>query len=124
MAIGTPYYMSPEQARAQDLDGRSDIYSLGVVAFQCLTGHVPFEGDDSFAVGIQHISQELPTPNLATEAQRDLFTIVKKMLAKDPQDRFQDTQELIKALKGGPSTAATQAIAASHPSVLPRAAPR
>ena len=119
MAIGTPYYMSPEQARAQKLDGRSDIYSLGVVAFQSLTGHVPFEGDDSFAVGIKHISQELPKPDLATEAQRDLFTIIEKMLAKAPEDRFQNTDELIKALKGGPTTAATQAMAASDPSFAP-----
>jgi serine/threonine protein kinase len=119
MAIGTPYYMSPEQARAQDLDGRSDIYSLGVVAFQCLTGHVPFEGDDSFAVGIQHISQELPTPNLTTDDQRDLFTVVKKMLAKAPEDRFQTTAELIRALSGGPTTAATQAMAASNPAGEP-----
>ncbi len=119
MAIGTPYYMSPEQARAQDLDGRSDIYSLGVVAFQCLTGHVPFEGDDSFAVGIKHISQELPKPNLKTAAQKELFTIVEKMLAKAPEDRFQTTDQLIEALTGSPTTAATQAMAASDPSFPP-----
>src|SRR5436190_3616690 len=55
MSIGTPHYMSPEQARAQPLDGRSDIYSLGVVAYQCLTGSVPFDGEDSFSIGYKHL---------------------------------------------------------------------
>ncbi|HSD30712.1 MAG TPA: serine/threonine-protein kinase, partial [Gemmatimonadales bacterium] len=60
MSIGTPHYMSPEQARAQPLDGRSDIYSLGVVAYQCLTGLVPYDGEDSFSIGYKHIMEELP----------------------------------------------------------------
>src|SRR6185503_900200 len=64
MSIGTPHYMSPEQAKAQGLDGRSDIYSLGVVAYQCLTGKVPFDGEDSFSIGYKHIMEELPMPPL------------------------------------------------------------
>src|SRR5947209_16773338 len=66
MSIGTPHYMSPEQARAQQLDGRSDIYSLGVVAFESLTGSVPFDGEDSFSIGYKHIMEEVPTPPLET----------------------------------------------------------
>ena len=89
MSIGTPHYMSPEQARAQNLDGRSDIYSLGVVGYQCLTGHVPFDGEDSFSIGYKHIMEELPTPPLDTADQRGLFTVVQKMMAKKPDDRFQ-----------------------------------
>src|SRR5215213_7739514 len=54
MSIGTPHYMSPEQARAQAIDGRSDIYSLGVVAYQCLSGTVPYDGEDSFSIGYKH----------------------------------------------------------------------
>src|SRR5437667_11183917 len=72
MSIGTPHYMSPEQARAQTLDGRSDLYSLGVVAFQCLVGHVPFDGEDSFSIGYKHIMEEIQTPPIETYAQRHL----------------------------------------------------
>jgi serine/threonine protein kinase len=100
MSIGTPHYMSPEQARAQNLDGRSDVYSLGVVAYQCLTGHVPFDGEDSFSIGYKHIMEELPTPALETADQRELFSVIQKMMAKKPDDRFQTAEEMIAALEG------------------------
>jgi serine/threonine protein kinase len=101
MSIGTPHYMSPEQARAQNLDGRSDIYSLGVVGYQCLTGHVPFDGEDSFSIGYKHIMEELPVPALEQADQRDLFSVVQKMLAKKAEDRFQAAEEMIAALEAG-----------------------
>ncbi len=100
MSIGTPHYMSPEQARAQNLDGRSDLYSLGVVAYQCLTGHVPFDGEDSFSIGYKHIMEELPTPSLDQADQREMFAIVQKMMAKKPDDRYQSAEEMIRALEG------------------------
>jgi len=102
MSIGTPHYMSPEQARAQAIDGRSDIYSLGVVAYQSLTGQVPFDGEDSFAIGYKHIMEPLPVPTLGSAEERRLFEVVKRMLMKDPRDRFQDSDELIYALEGHP----------------------
>ena len=102
MSIGTPHYMSPEQARAQAIDGRSDIYSLGVVAYQSLTGQVPFDGEDSFAIGYKHIMEPLPVPTLGSAEERRLFEVVKRMLMKDPRDRFQDSDELIYALEGNP----------------------
>src|SRR5437660_8486848 len=95
MSIGTPHYMSPEQARAQALDGRSDLYSLGVVAYQCLTGAVPFDGEDSFSIGYKHIMEELPTPPLDSPEKRELFQIVRKMMAKSPDDRFQSADEMV-----------------------------
>ncbi|HEV2750652.1 MAG TPA: protein kinase [Gemmatimonadales bacterium] len=101
MSIGTPHYMSPEQARAQPLDGRSDIYSLGVVAYQCLTGRVPFDGEDSFSIGYKHIMEEIPTPPLETYDQRTLFEVIKKMMAKSPDDRFQNAEDLVQSLEAG-----------------------
>ena len=100
MAIGTPYYMSPEQARAQGVDGRSDLYSLGVVAYQCLVGSVPFDGEDSFSIGYKHIMEELPTPELETAEQRAMLDIIRRMMAKEPDQRFQDADELIAVLGG------------------------
>jgi TonB family protein len=118
MSIGTPHYMSPEQARAQALDGRSDIYSLGVVAYQCLTGAVPFDGEDSFSIGYKHIMEDLPTPPLDSPEKRELFQIVRKMMAKSADDRFQTADDMVTAVEGGAfaplqqsiSTAATRAM--------------
>jgi len=131
MSIGTPHYMSPEQAKAQPLDGRSDIYSLGVVAYQCLTGAVPFDGEDSFSIGYKHIMEEIPTPPIDTHDKRTLFEIIKKMMAKVPDQRFQNAEELVAVLEGGRSvsftTDATQALpsmarlSAAPTTPLPRA---
>ncbi|MSR05932.1 MAG: PEGA domain-containing protein [Gemmatimonadetes bacterium] len=100
MSIGTPHYMSPEQARAQALDGRSDIYSLGVVAYQCLTGSVPFDGEDSFSIGYKHIMEDLPTPQLRSAEQRDMYEVVRRMMAKSPDERFQNAEQLAQVLEG------------------------
>ncbi len=106
MSIGTPHYMSPEQARAQAIDGRSDIYSLGVVAYQALTGTVPYDGDDSFSIGYKHITEPVPTPQLITADERRLFEVIKRMLMKDPNDRFQSCEELVASIQGQPIAAA------------------
>jgi len=117
MSIGTPHYMSPEQARAQNLDGRSDLYSLGVVAYQCLTGHVPFDGEDSFSIGYKHIMEELPVPPLENADQREFFTVVQKMMAKKAEDRFQTAEDVVHALEslGGPSARVSMTDMATMP---------
>ncbi len=112
MSIGTPHYMSPEQARAQAIDGRSDIYSLGVVAYQCLAGAVPYDGEDSFSIGYKHITEPIPTPALVTTDERRIFEVIKQMLMKDPADRFQSCEELVASIQGHP-TAAPGAMRAS-----------
>ncbi len=117
MSIGTPHYMSPEQARAQQIDGRSDLYSLGVVAYQCLAGVVPYDGDDSFSIGYKHITEAIPTPALISADERRVYDVIRRMLMKDPADRYQSCEELIAALRGQP-TAASGSI--RRPTATPR----
>lgn len=92
---GTPYYMSPEQFQAKPLDGRSDIYSLGIVFYEMLTGTVPFKGKEAVHVALKHISGEVPElPNELSQFR----TFLLKMLAKKPQARFQTAAELANAI--------------------------
>lgn len=94
-AIGTPHYMSPEQARGHAVDTRSDIYSLGVILFFLLSGYVPFTSDSAVSIGIMHVSE--PIPLLANHI--GVFQpIIDKVLAKNPQDRYQNGREFITAL--------------------------
>lgn len=94
-AIGTPHYMSPEQAKGLSVDSRSDIYSLGVVLFLMLTGYVPFDAESAVSVGVKHVSEEIPQlPNHIGVFQ----SVIDKVLAKNPQHRFQTGGELIAAL--------------------------
>ena len=123
MSIGTPHYMSPEQARAQAIDGRSDIYSLGVVAYQCLTGQVPFDGEDSFAIGYKHITEPLPPLTLTGADDRQLFETIRRMMMKDPGDRPQDCAELIASLQRQPTAAPGSLISAAAAPAAPLVSP-
>ncbi len=93
--IGTPHYMSPEQARGLPLDGRADLYSLGVVLYQLVRGEVPYQADDSVAVGIMHITAPLPRLPESLAVLQPLFD---RLLAKDPAQRFESGQALAEAL--------------------------
>lgn len=95
IALGTPHYMSPEQARGQSVDVRSDLYSLGVVFYLLLTGGVPFDADTAVAVGIKHISE--PVPKLPRELAV-YQSLIDKMLHKKPDSRFQSGEDLVAAL--------------------------
>jgi serine/threonine protein kinase len=99
-SVGTPRYMSPEQARGKSVDGRSDIYSLGVVAYECLTGRAPFEGTDHYSLMYAHVSQPIPAPALDTGEERTVFGVIEKMLRKEPADRPQSGAELEALLEG------------------------
>ncbi len=97
--IGTPQYMSPEQARGIDLDARSDIYSMGIVLYQMATGDLPFQADDAASLMYMHV-HETPEPPNARNADIPewLKNIILKCLAKNPVDRFTDFTELKAAL--------------------------
>ena len=98
--IGTPEYMSPEQARGQNLNFSSDLYSLGVVFYQCLTGEVPFKGDNPLTV-IHSVIHDLPAApeNKNQKIPVWLDSIVLKLLEKDPTQRFGSGKELAKNLQ-------------------------
>jgi serine/threonine protein kinase len=98
--IGTPAYMSPEQGRGQELDRRSDIYSLGVIMYEMATGRVPFSATTPVAVIFKHIQEPLPpieqvNPSLPT----GLVNIINTALAKRPEDRFQTARDLVEAVQ-------------------------
>ncbi len=95
-AIGTPRYMSPEQASAKPLDHRTDLYSLGVVVYEILAGAPPFKGDSAISVGAMHITQ--PPPELP-EQFKAYQGFIDKALAKNPEDRFVNGNEMIAALE-------------------------
>ncbi len=99
ISIGTPRYMSPEQARGKHVDGRSDIYSLGVVGYHCLTGTVPFSGDDAVGILLDHVQSPVPRPTLNSTKEHAVYSVIERMLAKDPGDRFQSTDDLLAALE-------------------------
>ncbi|MBI1423702.1 MAG: protein kinase [Gammaproteobacteria bacterium] len=94
-AIGTPYFMSPEQTKGLTVDHRSDIYSLGVVLFQAVAGHVPFDGPSLVAIGIKHISEPIPSLPPGMEIFQP---IINKCMSKEPDHRYQSASELFNAL--------------------------
>ncbi len=93
--VGTPHYMSPEQARGKQIDGRCDIYSLGIVLYELLVGRVPYQAEDSLAVGIMHITEPVP---VLPESVAALQPLIDKLLAKEPDDRFQTGNEAAAAI--------------------------
>lgn len=95
-ALGTPYYMSPEQNKGLSADHRSDIYSLGVVFFHMLAGYVPYDADSAVAIGIKHITAAIP---LLSDELQIFQPIINTCLAKEADDRYQTAAELIKALE-------------------------
>ncbi len=97
---GTPAYMSPEQGQGKRGDNRSDIYSLGVVLYEMMTGRVPFDADTPFAVIMKHITDPLPMPrSIKPDIPEAVERVILKALAKDPDDRYQSALDLATALR-------------------------
>ena len=101
---GTPHYFSPEQARGRELDGRSDLYSLGVTLYRAATGRLPCEGDDWYAVARAHIeTQPAPPRTHAPELTTEFEALLLRLLAKDPAHRFPNAVAVVDALAALPT---------------------
>ncbi len=94
--VGTPHYMSPEQTRGKVVDARSDIYSLGVVFYEMLTGAVPYQGDQAVAIAIKHLAAPIPRLPEQFKAYQKLLD---KLLSKEPDQRFQRGRDLVEAIE-------------------------
>ncbi|WP_300616898.1 bifunctional serine/threonine-protein kinase/formylglycine-generating enzyme family protein [Dokdonella sp.] len=95
IAIGSSGYMSPEQARGQPIDGRSDLYSLGVICYELLTGELPYQGADSLSIALAHVEKPIPRLPLTRRMWQPL---IDRTLAKHPDERFQSAEEMLAAL--------------------------
>jgi len=99
-ALGTPEYMAPEQATAKSVDHRADIYSLGVVLYEMVTGRKPFIADTPMAVLIKHATESLPRPRqFVPKLPDEVEKVLLKALAKQPENRYQNMKELVSAIK-------------------------
>ncbi|MFN8414475.1 MAG: serine/threonine-protein kinase [Anaerolineales bacterium] len=97
--IGTPAYMSPEQAQGLDVDGRSDVYGLGVIVYQMLSGHQPYTADTPMGVVLKHLTQPVPEIlSMVPDLSKEVDQIIKTSMAKDRKDRYATALDLAKAL--------------------------
>ncbi len=112
-AMGTPHYMSPEQAMGKMVDGRSDVYALGVVLYEVLAGAPPFDGPDAYSVGYKHVHEApVPLEEVDSRIPAAIARVVMRCLLKSPAERYATAAELAEAL-----IAAISAMG-SHPGAL------
>lgn len=98
--IGTPAYMSPEQGLGEKVDGRSDIYALGIMLYEMATGRVPYQAETPMAIMIKHLNDPLPPPRRLNPALPEAIErVILKALAKQPQDRYATAGEMVRALQ-------------------------
>ncbi len=127
--MGTAQYLSPEQAQGHAVGGRSDLYSIGIILYELLTGGVPFEADAAVTIALKQVSEQpVPPSEINPEVTPELEAVVMRALEKDPNDRFADADEFIAALEAAgsriPSAAAIAAAdaAAAAATAAPAAA--
>lgn len=125
LTIGTPHYISPEQALGQKLDGRSDLYALGVTLYQAATGELPFRSTDWFELARMHVEVPPPPPRTKRpELSRRLERIILKCLAKHPDDRYPSAAALLADLESVEDRARrTESFGAALPQTVPPSSP-
>jgi eukaryotic-like serine/threonine-protein kinase len=117
--LGTVHYMSPEQVAGDAVDPRSDVYSLGVVAFYALAGRFPFDSPTASAVLVAHVTKEAPSlSNIAPSVPRALAWLVDRCLAKDPDSRVQSCEEMLMELRRVESSLPDDDVAAPRPEAV------
>ncbi|MGD0094383.1 MAG: protein kinase, partial [Planctomycetota bacterium] len=101
VALGTPHYISPEQANGdKNIDGRTDIYSLGATFYHLVTGETPFQASTAMAIMMKHINEQLPNPqDIRDEIPDGVVQVIQRMMAKAPADRYRDCKELLDDLE-------------------------
>ena len=124
--VGTVQYMSPEQALGQaDLDGRSDLYAFGAMLFQMVTGAPPYDGKSSAEIVGKHLADPVPVPSdVNTKIPRWMSDVIRRCLAKKPEDRFQTADDVLAALHQGRASGSTKLVGAATVERQVRGAPR
>ncbi len=115
-AVGTPSYMSPEQARGLEIDGRADLYALGVVLYEILVGKLPYNGTDALSTALAHLTEPLPELPIEHGRYQD---ILRGLLAKDPNERYADAAALLAALDRLPAEDTLSTLIQPLPLVAP-----
>jgi len=110
--VGTPHYMSPEQTKGSKVDARSDLYSLGIVLYEMLTGTLPYQGDEAVTIALKHISAPVPKLPIQYLAYQK---ILDKLLAKDPEQRFQRGRDVTAAIEELEKNQRANASSTPHP---------
>ncbi len=108
LILGTPHYMAPEQAHATTVDGRTDLYAIGILLFAMLKGHPPFTGSSAYAILEAHVLKPASEPLADLEAPAGLKAVIERALAKKPAERYQSAREMAEALNAFLDTGVSQ----------------